>query len=360
MAAALGLARRGLGRVWPNPSVGCVIVASGGRVVGRGFTQPGGRPHAETEALREAGSAAKGATAYVSLEPCAHHGKTPPCAEALVAAGIARCVIAADDPDPRVAGGGIAILERAGIAITRDVLREEAVELNAGFFSRIAQGRPLVTLKLATSLDGKIATMTGESKWITGADARALGHRLRADHDAILVGSGTVLADDPELTCRLPGLEGRSPIPVVLDTRLRLPLSAKLARAGTWLVTGAGQADAALRPYRDAGIEILVAPLAGNGSLDLAAVLRVLGERGLTRLLVEGGATVATGLINQDLVDRLAWFQAPVLIGNDSMAAIGPMAVARLDRARRFELLSAQRSGDDGFALYRRATSVAA
>lgn len=357
MAAALGLARRGLGRVWPNPSVGCVIVAAGGRVVGRGFTQPGGRPHAETEALREAGSAAKGATAYVSLEPCAHHGKTPPCAEALVAAGIARCVIAAGDPDPRVAGGGIAILERAGIAITRDVLRDEAAELNAGFFSRIAQGRPLVTLKLATSLDGKIATMTGESKWITGADARALGHRLRADHDAILVGSGTVLADDPELTCRLPGLEGRSPIPVVLDTRLRLPLSAKLARAGTWLVTGAGQADAALRLYRDAGIEILVAPLAGNGSLDLAAVLGQLGERGLTRLLVEGGAAVATNLIGQDLVDRLAWFQAPIVLGNDGMAAIGPMAVARLDRAHRFELLSAQRNGADGFALYRRAVS---
>lgn len=352
MSAALGLARRGLGRVWPNPSVGCVIVAADGRVVGRGFTQPGGRPHAETEALREAGVAAKGATAYVSLEPCAHHGKTPPCAEALVAAGIARCVIAADDPDPRVAGAGIAILERAGIAITRDVLRDEAAELNAGFFTRITYGRPLVTLKLATTLDGKIGTMTGESKWITGPAARTLGHQLRASHDAILVGSGTVLADDPELACRLPGLEGRSPIPVVLDTRLRLPLTAKLARAGTWLVTEEGQADSALRPYRDAGIEVLQVSLGGGGSLDLVAALALLGERGLTRLLVEGGAAVATGLIGRDLVDRLAWFQAPMLIGNDGMAAIGPMAVARLDRARRFKLLSAQRSGVDGFALY--------
>jgi diaminohydroxyphosphoribosylaminopyrimidine deaminase/5-amino-6-(5-phosphoribosylamino)uracil reductase len=359
MSAALGLARRGLGRTWPNPSVGCVIVSADGRVVGRGFTQPGGRPHAETEALREAGRAAKGATAYVSLEPCAHHGKTPPCAEALVAAGISRCVIAADDPDPRVAGGGIGILERAGIAITRDVLRDEAAELNAGFFTRILQGRPLVTLKLATSLDGKIATQTGESKWITGTASRALGHRLRAGHDAILVGSGTVLADDPELTCRLPGLEGRSPVPVVLDTRLRLPLTARLARPGTWLVTGAGQADAALRPYRDAGIEVLTVPRAGSSSLDLAAVMGQLGERGLTRLLVEGGAAVATSLIAQDLVDRLAWFQAPIVLGNDGMAAIGHMAVARLDRARRFELLSAQRMDADGFALYRRSTSVA-
>jgi len=357
MAAALGLARRGLGRTWPNPSVGCVIVAREGRVVGRGHTQPGGRPHAETEALKEAGAAAKGSTAYVSLEPCAHHGKTPPCAEALVAAGIARCVVAATDPDPRVAGGGIAILEQAGIEVVRDVLREEAVELNAGFFQRVTQGRPLVTLKLATSLDGKIATLGGESKWVTGPEARAFGHQLRATHDAILVGSGTVLADDPELTCRLPGLEGQSPIRVVLDTRLRLPLSAKLAKSGTWLVTSDDHSESVLAPYQKAGLEVLTAKVGEGGSLDVPAVLEALGDRGLTRLLVEGGAGVATGLIAADLVDRLAWFQAPLVIGNDGMAAIAPLAVAQLDRAQRFALLSQQKLGADSFALYRRKKS---
>jgi diaminohydroxyphosphoribosylaminopyrimidine deaminase/5-amino-6-(5-phosphoribosylamino)uracil reductase len=354
MAAALGLARRGLGRTWPNPSVGCIILDADGVVAGRGYTQPGGRPHAETEALREAGTRAKGGTAYVSLEPCAHHGQTPPCADALVASGIKRCVIAIDDPDPRVAGGGVAILERAGIAVTRDVLRAEAAELNAGFFMRLARGRPLVTLKVATTLDGKIATLSGESKWITGEGARAVGHQLRASHDAILIGAGTALADDPELTCRLPGLEGHSPLRIVLDTRLRLPRSAKLARTGTLLVTREGHPDSALKPYHDLGIETLVATVAGDGSLDLSAVLQMLGARGLTRILVEGGATVATSLIVGDLVDRLAWFQAPLVMGNDGMAAIAPMSVARLDRARRFELLSEQRIGPDRAGYYRR------
>jgi diaminohydroxyphosphoribosylaminopyrimidine deaminase/5-amino-6-(5-phosphoribosylamino)uracil reductase len=358
MGAALGLARRGLGRTWPNPSVGCVIVGADGRVVGRGFTQPGGRPHAEAEALARAGKAARDATAYVTLEPCAHHGKTPPCAEALVAAGIKRCVIATGDPDPRVAGGGTAILKAAGIEILDGVLEEEARELNAGFFMRLALGRPLVTLKLATSLDGKIATLSGESKWITGPAARNLGHLLRANHDAILVGSGTVLADDPELTCRLAGLEDRSPIRIVLDSRLRLPLRAKLVanqtRYPTWLVTGAGHAPAKLAPYRDAGITLIQLPTAKSGRVDLAAVVKILGEQGLTRLLVEGGANLATSLLGADLVDRLAWFQAPLVIGDDGMAAIGELARAQLDRIQRFALLSDQRIGPDSFALYRR------
>lgn len=353
MAAALGLARRPLGRTWPNPSVGCVIVAADGHVVGRGHTQPGGRPHAETEALREAGDAARGGTAYVTLEPCAHHGQTPPCAEALVASGIARCVIAVGDPDPRVFGGGIAILKRAGIAVTEGVLAAAAAELNAGFFTRIKSGRPLVTLKLATTLDGKIATLGGESQWITGPEARASGHQLRATYDAIMVGSGTALADNPELTCRLPGLEGRSPVPIVFDSRLRLPHNAKLARSGAWLVTREGHDKAALAPYVDAGMEIVAVP-AAQGMLDLAAALQALGARGLTRLLVEGGANVATKLIQQDFVDRLAWFQAPMVLGNDGMAAIQAMAVAHLDRARRFALLSRQQIGADGFAWYRR------
>lgn len=357
MGAALGLARRGLGRTWPNPSVGCVIVGKEGRVVGRGFTQPGGRPHAETEALKQAGPQAFGATAYVTLEPCAHHGRTPPCAEALVAAGIKRCVIAVNDPDPRVAGGGIAILRVAGIEVEEGVLGEEAAELNAGFFTRIGQGRPLVTLKLATSLDGKIATLSGESKWITGPAARAVGHQLRMTQDAILVGSGTALADDPELTCRLPGLEDRSPLRIVIDSRLRLPLTAKLIanqpRYPTWLVTGADHMPAKLVPYRDAGITLVQLPTTKTGRIDLPNLMETLGQRGLTRVLVEGGAKLATSLLAADLVDRLAWFQAPFVIGDDGMAGIGALDRATLDRIQRYTLLSDRRLGSDGFAFYR-------
>ena len=225
MRAAFALARRGLGNVWPNPAVGCVLV-SDGRVVGRGWTQPGGRPHAETEALRRAGALARGATAYVSLEPCSHWGRTSPCADALVAAGVRRVVAALEDPDPRVSGSGITRLREAGIAVETGLGAAEAAEINAGFLTLQRLGRPLVTLKLATSLDGKIATVTGESQWITGPPARAYAHKLRAEHDAIMVGTGTVLADNPQLTCRLPGLTVRSPVRVVLDRHLRITSTA--------------------------------------------------------------------------------------------------------------------------------------
>jgi len=357
MSAALGLGARNLGRTWPNPSVGCVIVRDG-RVVGRGYTQPGGRPHAETEALAQAGAEAHGATAYVTLEPCAHHGKTPPCAEALVAAGISRCVIATGDPDPRVAGGGIAILKKAGIEVTEGVLEPQARESNAGFFTRIKLGRPLVTLKLATTLDGRIATLSGASKWITGPKARAAGHQLRATHDAIMVGSGTVIADDPELTCRLPGLEDRSPIRIVLDTRLRIPTTAKLLadqdRFPTWLITRAGHAAENLGRFGHLKTTLIDPFQVDSGTLKLRTVLSELGDRGLTRVLVEGGATLATSLLKDDLVDRIAWFQAPFVIGNDGMAGIGELGRAELDRISRFKLLSEQRVGPDSFALYSR------
>ncbi|MCK5275514.1 MAG: bifunctional diaminohydroxyphosphoribosylaminopyrimidine deaminase/5-amino-6-(5-phosphoribosylamino)uracil reductase RibD, partial [Alphaproteobacteria bacterium] len=220
MRAALALAGRGLGRVWPNPAVGCVLVDRDGRVTGRGWTQPGGRPHAETEALARAGGAAKGATAYVTLEPCVHHGQTPPCADALIEAGVARVIAATEDPDPRVKGGGLGRLRDAGIAVEAGLLREEAELLNAGYLMRQREGRPVVTLKLATTLDGRIATHAGESRWITGEAARARGHMMRARHDAIMVGIGTALADNPTLTCRLPGLEDRSPVRIVVDARL--------------------------------------------------------------------------------------------------------------------------------------------
>src|SRR3984893_7773307 len=227
MRAALALAHRGLGTVWPNPSVGCVIVKDG-RVVGRGSTQPRGRPHGETEALARAGAAARGATAYVTLEPCSYWGKTPPCADALIAAGLRRVVVALEDPDPRVAGAGIARLRAGGIGVEIGLGAAEAAEINAGFLQRVRLGRPLVTLKLATSLDGRIATAAGESRWITGPLARERGHLLRATHDAILVGTATVLADDPQLTCRLPGLVDRSPVRIVIDRQLRIPPSVRL------------------------------------------------------------------------------------------------------------------------------------
>ena len=365
MRAALALARRGLGRVWPNPAVGCVLVrpgASGGAadggVVGRGWTQPGGRPHAETEALARAGDAARGATAYVSLEPCAHHGQTPPCADALAAAGIGRAVVAIEDRDPRVSGAGIARLRQAGIAVATGVGADEAAELNAGFFTRIDEGRPLVTLKLATTLDGRIATHTGESRWITGAAARQRGHLLRATHDAVLIGTGTALADDPLLTCRLPGMAGRSPVRVVLDSRMRLPLTAQLvasaSAAPTWLVTLAGGDAARRRAYAAAGVEVIEIAAAADGNLAMADVMGRLGERGLTRVLAEGGSHAAAALLQARLVDRIAWFRAPSVIGGDGLAAAQAFGVDDLAGAPRFVPAGLMRVGDDVLETFRR------
>jgi len=352
MRAALSLARRGLGRVWPNPAVGCVILDRSGIVVGRGVTQPGGRPHAEAEALRQAGAAARGGTAYVTLEPCAHHGKTPPCAEALIAAGIARCVVALQDPDPRVAGGGIEKLKQAGCTVEQGLLRDEAHEVTAGFLSRVEQGRPLVTLKLATTLDGRIATRSGQSQWITGSEARQYGHLLRATHDAILVGSGTALADNPSLTCRLPGLADRSPVRVVLDRRLRLPLDSDLAQTArdvpVWLVTGDQHTDARLGAYRDLGVEVLAL-----ANPEPREILAALGQRGLTRLLVEGGSQVAAAFLRAKLVDRLAWLRAAGILGGDGLPAVGDLALDQLADMQRFQLSSAQRLGGDYLETYR-------
>jgi len=339
MRAALTLAARGLGQVAPNPAVGCLIVKDG-RVVGRGWTQPGGRPHAETEALKQAGSAAAGSTAYVTLEPCAHHGKTPPCAEALAAAGVARVVAALEDPDSRVAGRGLQVLRDAGIAVEVGVCRGLAERLNAGFLSRIVKGRPLVVLKLATSLDGRIATHSGHSQWITGPLARRRAHLLRSRADAILVGSGTAVSDNPRLDVRLPGLEGRKPLRVVVDGRLRLPLTHDLvARAKeqpTLLITHDGNPSARLYAYRDAGVEIVQVAAAAEGHVSLEAALTHLGGRGITRLLVEGGGHLAASLLRGGLVDRLAWFQAPLVIGGDGVAAVSGFGVDRLGEAPKF------------------------
>lgn len=366
MYAALTLARRGLGNTWPNPAVGCVIVKDG-RVVGRGWTQAGGRPHAETEALRRAGATARGATAYVTLEPCAHHGRTPPCAEALVAAGVARVVVAIGDPDPRVSGRGLAMLRAAGITVDTEVGADEAREVAAGFLLRVTQGRPLVTLKLATSLDGRIATASGESKWITGPAARERAHLLRANHDAVLVGIGTALADDPDLGCRLPGLKAHSPVRVVADSAARLGsaegLKLALVRTArerpTWALVRADADPARLAALAEAGVEAIPVAGAPDGHVDLAAALQALGAKGLTRLLVEGGGKLAAGLLTAGLVDRLVWFRAPVLLGGDGVPAVAGLAVSRIAEAHGFTRISLGEVGADSVETYTRAKGMA-
>ena len=353
MRAALELATRGLGNVWPNPAVGCLIVKNG-LPVGRGWTRPGGRPHAETVALMQAGGQADGATAYVTLEPCAHHGQTPPCSDALIAARIARAVIAAPDPDPRVNGGGIAALQAAGIVVTTDVMRAEAEGLNAGFLSRITRQRPLVTLKLATTLDGRTATRTGDSQWITGEGARQRGQLLRAEHDAILIGAGTLKADDPALTCRLPGLSGRSPVRIVLSGRGDLPAGAGLFKTAgdvpTWLLWPRGKAVP--EALRQPGVEIIETDASADDGIDPAAALAALAGRGITRLLIEGGAAVATSFLAAGLVDRLAWFRAASLIGGDGLPAIAGLGVETLPQRLRLERLSIAPAGDDVLETY--------
>jgi len=349
LRTALALAARGLGNTWPNPAVGCVIVRDG-QVVGRGWTQPGGRPHAETEALTRAGAASRGATAFVTLEPCCHWGRTPPCTDALIAAGILRVVVALRDPDPRMDGEGLARLRAAGVAVEEGLCEAEAASLNAGFIKRLRQGLPMVTLKLATSLDGRIATSTKESRWITGPAARREAHRLRARHDAIMVGSGTVIDDDPDLTCRLPG---GVPVPaprVVADARLRLPVISRLVRTArevpTILATVAGHAEADLAPFREAGVEILELPPGPEG-LAMRGILEALAQRGITRLLAEGGSGIAAALLREGLVDRLAWFHAGMVIGGDGIPAAYQLPLPELARAPKFRRTAIRPLGPD-------------
>ncbi len=354
MRAALALARRSLGRTWPNPAVGCVIVRDG-RVIARGRTRDGGRPHAEADALAQAGEAARGATVYVTLEPCSHHGKSPPCADALVKAGVSHVISAIEDPDPRVKGQGHARLTAAGIAVEVGEGAKEAAEINAGFLTRVREGRPLFHLKLATSLDGRIATASGESKWITGAAARADGQRLRATHDAILIGAGTAKADDPDLTCRLPGLAAYSPVRVVLDSKARLSPTSRLASSArttpVWLLcTEAPRSDA----LQASGIDIIQVPAAPDGRVDVAAASRELASRGLTRVLIEGGGQVAAAFLEAGLVDRLSAYRAGMLLGGDSRSAVGDLGLAKLDFAPRFALVSSRVVGADTLETWRR------
>jgi len=357
MRGALALARRGLGETAPNPSVGCVIVRDG-RVVGRGRTAPGGRPHAEVSALVMAGAKARGATAYVTLEPCAHHGSTPPCAEALIGANIARAVIAMRDPDPRVNGQGVTLLRDAGIEVVEGVGAEAAESMNEGFFSVIRQARPMVTLKLATTLDGRIATRTGESQWITGEPARRASHVLRGTHDAVMVGVGTVLTDDPELTCRITGFRTTPLIRIVVDSHLRTPLDGNLSRSldhgPVWLLHRDGADPIRRAAFADLGVQLIELPAAAIG-VDIEAGLAAIARAGITRLLVEGGGTLAAALLRADLIDHLAWFTAPLLIGGDGLPAIAGFGVDMLREAKSFALESLRIVGPDRLAFYRRA-----
>lgn len=324
MAHALRLARRGLGNVWPNPAVGCVLIRDG-RVVGRGWTRAGGRPHAERAALDQAGPLARGATAYVTLEPCAHHGRTPPCAEALIAAGVARVVSAMTDPDPRVSGRGHALLRAAGIAVTEGVAEAEARVLQVGFLSRIARGRPWLALKLAASFDGRIATAGGESKWITGPAARAHVQALRLSHDAVMVGGATARADRPSLNLRGFGAV-RQPVRIIVSSRNLPDLPPEGADFGPlWQVSGEPE-----------------------------AFLQELGSRGLTRVLCEGGGMLAASLLRAGLVDELLGYTAGLVLGGDARASVGPMEIEALAEAPRFQLVETRRIGADLFHRWRR------
>jgi len=356
MALAFALGRRSLGRAWPNPAVGAVVVKDG-VIIGRGWTQAGGRPHAETEALRRAGKAARGATMYVTLEPCSHQGKTPPCADAIIRAGIARVVSALEDPNPDVAGQGHERLRARGIAVEIGLSAEEARRAHVGHFRRVREGRPEVLLKLALSADGKVGAAGRKPVAITGEAARTQVSLLRARSDAILVGFGTVLSDNPALTCRLPGMIDHSPVRVVLDAELRVPLSysvvATARETPTWIVCAPSASAMAEQVLRDKGLEVLRVD-AKEGRLDLAQVVKILAERGITRLMVEGGPTVAASFVKADLVDEAILFHSPKTIGPDGVDALEGLPLTALTQSTRLKSVGSEQVGVDTMEHYER------
>jgi diaminohydroxyphosphoribosylaminopyrimidine deaminase/5-amino-6-(5-phosphoribosylamino)uracil reductase len=358
MQLALALGRRGQGRTWPNPAVGAVVVKDG-VIVGRGWTQPGGRPHAEPEALKRAGEAARGATLYVTLEPCSHFGKSPPCADAVIAAGIARVVSAIEDPNPEVAGQGHARLRAAGIVVDIGLCGTEAAHDHVGHFRRVRDKRPHVILKLAVSADDRIGAAGGKTVAITGEAAKARVHLLRAQCDAVLVGIGTVLADDPLLTCRLLGMATRSPVRVVLDRALRLPGASRLVHSARetplWVMTSElAEASAAMK-LGAAGAQIIRIPPTAAPGLDLAAVLHALAEKGITRLMVEGGAKVASSLVTADLADEIWLLRGSDTIGPSGIAALDALPLTAITQSPRFAVRASENLDRDTLTIYERA-----
>lgn len=349
MRLALRQGRRGLGRTSPNPPVGAVVVRRGA-IVGAGFHRRAGAAHAEVEALRAAAGRTRGATLYVTLEPCAHHGRTPPCVDAVLGAGIRRVVIGTRDPNPRVVGGGAERLRAAGVDVVSGVLEAEADRLISHFRVLTTTGRPFVTLKLAASLDGRIATVTGASRWITGEASRRYVHRLRDTHDAVLIGAETALRDDPDLTCRLRG--GRNPLRIIIDGRLRLPTTARVvttAASTPTLVFTARAADRArIAALRARGVDVVTLP-ARRGILAWREILAELARRDVASVLVEGGSQVAAALLTGGWVDRLNLFLAPLLIGGDGREVLGPLGVRQLEEALRLGPVEVRRFAQDVF-----------
>jgi diaminohydroxyphosphoribosylaminopyrimidine deaminase / 5-amino-6-(5-phosphoribosylamino)uracil reductase len=354
MALALSLGRRGLGRTWPNPAVGAVIIKDG-VIVGRGWTQASGRPHAEIEALRRAGEAARGATLYVTLEPCSHHGKSPPCADAVIAAGISRVVSALEDPNPEVAGKGHARLRAAGIAVDVGIGADEARHDHAGHILRFTKGRPYVLLKLAISADGKAAAGGRKPVSITGEAVRDRVHLRRAQSDAIMIGIGTALADDPLLTCRLPGMEKYSPVRVIADSILRLSLASRLVQSAhdipVWALAGSRAPQQAEFDLLASGVEVLRSPKSTD-PLDLTDILGFLAAKGITRLMVEGGPSLAAAFLAADLVDEAILFHSAKVVGPDGIDALDGAAMTAL--RQRLNRISSEQVGPDRQELFAR------
>lgn len=359
MQLALTLGRRGQGRTWPNPAVGAVIVKDG-VIIGRGWTQPGGRPHAEPVALAQAGEAARGATLYVTLEPCSHVGKSPPCADAIVAAGIARVVAAIEDPNPEVAGQGHARLRAAGIKVDVGLCAQQAARDHAGHFRRICDKRPHVVLKLAVSPDDKIAAAGHKPVAVTGEMVRSRVHLLRAQCDAVLVGMGTVIADNPELTCRLPGMMKRSPVRVVLDRALRMSGNSKLVHLARttplWVMTSSLSEAPAAMALGAAGAQVLRVPVTTSPppGLDLLAVLQCLAGKGITKLLVEGGSKVASSFVAAGLVDEVWLFRGAKPIGDDGIAALDALPLSAITGSPDLKLRASEIIENDTLTIYER------
>ncbi|MEM6812417.1 MAG: bifunctional diaminohydroxyphosphoribosylaminopyrimidine deaminase/5-amino-6-(5-phosphoribosylamino)uracil reductase RibD [Pseudomonadota bacterium] len=351
MRSALAIARTGLGRTAPNPSVGCVLVKDD-KVIVRARTGDGGRPHAEKFALETVGEQAKGATAYVTLEPCAHEGETPSCAQELIKAGISKVVIALADPDARTNGKGIEMLKQSGVEVVTGILEEEAFRLNEGFFLRQLKGRPFISLKIATTLDGKIATSTGESQWITGKAARARAHLLRAQHDAIAVGVNTIKVDNPSLTTRIEGLD-HGPVKIVFDTNLDLDGSEKIFESCHKVIILTSNSKKSITKQN---VKVVVVSSSSDGYLNLKESVQAIASEGVTRLMIEGGASLITSFLKEDLFDHFYWFHAPQIIGTDGRDAIQEMNISKIIDQKRLSFVRSMQVDKDRLDIFKRQT----